>query len=358
MIRLLMMAVALLAAAAASSAEPKRSVDVLVRVDAMPFAWQHGGGAFRGFLVDLCREAVIRAGYLPVERPMTAETRAAILEGDAAVDFDLMCDPTTISLERLEQLAKRPPEELVFSPILFVANGTYVSRPADPRSFEGADAATARAGTFVGAVYASVAAAVGPQGTDAPVAPATVPVMPADCEPVRGEEQQVEHPTGYVIAGYIAGTTSKTVAVKAVNDPLDPVAGKDVWVCLRKFDDHKAAVKAICDERPEDRERTEDSKRAEDRSIDLYFGDSDIIAAYRPASCTLKAASRPLSYEPYAVLVSDRTDAFRAAFVRSLYELFSDGTVSKRFDTYFAGYSQSDPLKVLFRINSIPGLRN
>jgi hypothetical protein len=166
---------------------------------------------------------------------------------------------------------------------------------------------------------------------------------------MRGPKE-VPAAKGVVIAGYITGATSRTVAARAIADRVVPDIESD-WVCLREFHSHAEAVDAIC------RSWKRKDGSVDDSSIDLYFGDGDIIAAYRPASCNLKPAPRPLSYEPYALLVSNRTPGFREAFVRSLYELFSDGTVSNRFDTYFAGYSQSDPLKVLFRINSIPGLR-
>lgn len=347
MIRMLAMVATLVATLGVFGAMAKEPVEIAVRVDAKPFAWQDGSGAFRGFLVDLCREAVIRAGFLPVERAMTAKQRASIIEGSGAIDFDLMCDPTTISLERLQVLAGRKGEELVFSPILFVANGTYVSRPDYVRPLLAKDVAAAKSKGFVGTAYASMVAAIGSLAQDRPAEapPSAKYALPEDCGLVRGAEQ-VKQPAGYMVAGYITGATARTVAIKAVNDPESPVPSGDLWVCLKEFDDHKSAVAAICGDR--------DAAG----SIDLYFGDSDIIAAYRTGKCNVKPAPRPLSYEPYAVLVSDRTMGFREAFVRSLYELFSDGTVGKRFDTYFSGHSQSDPLQVLFRINSIPGLRN
>ena len=100
-----------------------------VRVDAKPFAWQDpASGSFLGFLVDLCTDAVTRAGYPFEQVPITAAERIEVLKGDRG-DIDVLCDPTTITLSRMRAFAGlKPPGSVAFSPIVFVANGTYMTR--------------------------------------------------------------------------------------------------------------------------------------------------------------------------------------------------------------------------------------
>ena len=107
----------------------KSLVRMGVRVDAKPFAWQdRASGSFLGFLVDLCTDAATRAGYPFEQVPITAAERIEIL-GGARRDIDVLCDPTTITLGRMRAFADlEPPGSVSFSPIVFVANGTYITR--------------------------------------------------------------------------------------------------------------------------------------------------------------------------------------------------------------------------------------
>ncbi|WP_378942752.1 substrate-binding periplasmic protein [Paracoccus sp. R86501] len=288
-----------------------------VRVDAGPFA-RHDPYTekFRGYLVDLCREAVTRAGFTFIERPVTARQRMQILEGRIDVSaqdqkdealgpwtLDLLCDPTTLSLKRLDTFAVRGDEVLAFSPVVFVANGSFVTlkerkaRGPDNRSLAG------------------------------------------DCPPSGMADEPLP---GVFIAGHVQGTTSETVIRRAAK-----VANNQV-LCLWAAESHVEAVAALC--------------RGE---IDYYFGDLDIIEFYRSyraetgANCAKTEPPRTvLSYEPYALLVSNNTPGFRPRFLAALYELFSDGTAEQRFTSHFGGASPSTALNLLFRINSVPGLRD
>jgi ABC-type amino acid transport substrate-binding protein len=310
-------------------------VEVAVRIDAKPFAWRDPkSGAFRGYLVDLCREAVLRAGFLPNEIGMSSVEREQVLDGATdsirGVRFDLMCDPTTISLDRLQKLKDRdPPDQLVFSPIVFVANGTYFQRKDYVRSLAPREPESAVA--FVRRLFSGA-------GEDAGAAPTGV-VYPAPegCDELNADQAS----SSMVVIGHLQGATARAVAVRAVHDGVF----RGSRVCLRAFESHTTAVAAICGD--------PDGKDA----IDVYFGDSDIILANRTDQCAIEPAPRPRSYEPYALVMSNRTLGFRERFLIALYELFSDGTANNRFNTYFSGYAQSGPLEALFRINSIPGLR-
>jgi hypothetical protein len=95
--------------------------------------------------------------------------------------------------------------------------------------------------------------------------------------------------------------------------------------------------------------------------INFYFGDIDIISAYEReirsqagGSCPIAYTRDFLIYEPYALLIGRGTDGFRPKFVRELYRLFSDGTVSDSYARYFSDRRPSAALSMLFRINGVP----
>ena len=79
-------------------------------------------GSYGGFLYDICRSAVAHAGVDPgtVELvPVDAGTRFERLD-DAAEPLDLLCDPTTITMERAERWD--------FTPIVFFASSLSAAR--------------------------------------------------------------------------------------------------------------------------------------------------------------------------------------------------------------------------------------
>lgn len=300
-------------AALAEPAEPaEHAVQIGVRVDGGPFARRDPRtGRFRGYLVDLCTEAATRAGFTYRLHPITAAQRILILDGDIVVrdgdtswKLDLLCDPTTISLQRLVRLADLGDERLAFSPVVFVANGSSVE-------LKGRTPRAARDPSW-------------------------------ECpDEEETDKEETEKNTSVYVAGYVDGETSKTIIRRE--------AGKDetAGLCLRTFKGHDEAVAALCK-----------------REIDYYFGDLDVIEFYRRSAADASGCAeivppqRVLSYEPYALLVSKATTTFRPKFIAALYELFSDGTASQRFSSHFAGASRSTALNLLFRINSVPGLRD
>lgn len=316
--------------AAARGGPPWERVRIAVRVDAMPFAWRElrpgregtaeiaadpGLAAdpdhlvFDGFLYTLCIRAALHAGFSPELVPITAAARRAFLAGlepggtgappaPEVPAFDLLCDPTTLSLARMYRIEES--ERFVFSPIVFVANSSYV-RPTGPVDVSG------------------------------------IEVDPAACrvhEDIEGD--------GRVVAGYVAGTTAEDGFLAAFERrALGPEVRS---YCPVEFHSHRDGMAAICSGR-----------------LHAYFGDIDIISAYereiaaRPGRpCRLAYTRDFLIYEPYALLVGEGPDGFRPRFVRELYRLFSDGTVSDAFARYFPERRQSAALSMLFRINGVP----
>ena len=316
-----------------------KTVTIGVREDTRPFAWrdlrpEHDGGEapkheiFRGFLVDLCVKAAIHAGYRPKLVPVTAEARRKFLDerdpyerddaGDEAIDvprFHVLCDPTTISLSRMYRLGDD--EEFVFSPIVYVANSSFVEvdqYALKKAKEEGKWPAAEEAAADESAVAGS---------------------LPETCIP--GSK-----PNGASVkAGFVTGTTAKAALEAAID--LGSL-GRVKEYCPYAFKSHRDGMEAVCS-----------------GSIRYYFGDLDIISEYEKEisavpkkSCKIKYTREFLIYEPYAILVGAGDDGFRPKFMRELYRLFSDGTVERAFTANFPDRRASSALSMLFQINGIP----
>ncbi len=302
------------------------TVNIGVRLDAAPFAWQDGEtGAFRGYLNDLCVEAATRAGFHFEQFPVSAEERAKIIKGDPVlrtggrgVTLDVLCDPTTITLARLQDLIRAGGETLTFSPIVFVANSSYVSK--------------------VGfAASAGIAA-------DNLAAQSAFEDQTGSWRDEKGcvcSEATCAEGGGFLRAAYVTGTTARFNIQQAVKrDDL----GAGISVCPVEMPSHSAMVKALCfDSAISDAKGAQRDMAA--HAVQYAFGDTDIAQFYGGQSaCKIKPADRPLSYEPYALLVSDHMPGFRPRFIAALYEMFSDQTVVGRFGTYFPGLTKSSAL--------------
>jgi hypothetical protein len=338
----------MLLAAPPALAETPGVVTIGVRQDARPFAWQadDSPGTFRGYLVDICTDAATRAGFRFRLVPVDATTRERILEDgafsvpadDGPLALDLLCDPTTITLARLETFAKHPEtEHAVFAPIVFVANGTYV------RHGTKANQAACVVGTTdaPGApIHPACWTRASPDGVRQVVLPDRISCSgrPAGADPAA--------PDQYLIAASLVGSTAEAAIDRAVRTNQLGL-GANQRVCVVSVRDHRTGVRSFCR-----------------NDFHLYFGDFDIIQAYRAlaaqegVACDLARTERPLSYEPYALLVPSRNAEFRAKLVAAVYEIFSDGTAASRFDAHFPGHGKSSALELLYRINSIPGLRS
>lgn len=334
-LRVLAGALLVLLGATGAAAETTETVVIGVRVDGRPFAWQAEDkpDTYRGYLVDLCRDATTRAGYHYDPVPVTAAEREAVLAGKFEVKgkrLDLLCDPTTITLRRLDVLE----DKAIFSPIIFVANGSFVrhkiydNRKPCVIGARGEARPACRQGPAKDKDGKEIQTVVAPQGLV--------------CAPAFGG---ADPPVEYFVAGYVIGTTAaSTLDMALVRQEIRLAKGQTV--CTDEAQDHRTGVKAFCG-----------------NALHFYFGDLDIIQTYgnllREAGgkCDLDRAERPLSYEPYALLVPSTRADFRAKFVAAVYEIFNDKTAAGLFDAYFPDHDKSTALDMLFRINSIPSLR-
>jgi ABC-type amino acid transport substrate-binding protein len=285
MIRALALAAALAAGAGSVAAQ---DITIGMRADAKPFVQEVAPGRFEGFLADICRAAVVGAGYPGfTEQRIDASTRLGD-PADGRIAVDVVCDPTTITLERAGRLD--------FTPIVFIANATFVSR--ESRHFLTADEAAA-------------------SESCADAAAGGLPV---------------------VAAGMVTGTTAMAAFELALGQGFlgNPA---DFNVCAIAVGSHVQGIERLCS-----------------GDLSYYFGDSDILRAFltdRP-DCRASFHSSFLTYEPYALVVNGPDATFRRRFVQAIYGLFSDGSVEKFYEQHFGTRRRSAALDTLFSINSVP----
>ncbi len=314
---LCLVCLALASPLAAQSRTDKPVITMGVRVDAKPFAWyDRSNDSFLGFLVDICTDAVTRAGYPFTQVAIDAATRAAFLKGEGP-KIDLLCDPTTITLHRIQRFIDlgndgNTPERFAFSPIVFVANGTFVTAKNDDYGI------------------------------------LTEPADPALCHGHPAPEPAAEEngdpaPPVHFAAGFVTGTTVDEVLKDIVARNLLNL-GENQFACPVPQPSHSEGIAAFC--------------RGDLR---YYFGDLDIVNAYVREQATLNhepcefdVSSVATSYEPYAFVVTSKTPGFRPDFNKAIYEVFYHGTAIDRFKGHFEGMDMSAFLETLFRINQIP----
>ncbi|MGY6694830.1 MAG: transporter substrate-binding domain-containing protein [Roseinatronobacter sp.] len=254
-----------------------------MRVDAKPFAWRNTEAEpFQGFLVDLCREAVVRTGQNYEEVPISARDRF-----DPDLALDLVCDPTTITRARAARHD--------FTPLIFIANGGFVTNPS--------------------------ARPLSPEARSA-----------ADCA-----EPDADNAIG---AGLLEGTTAVAAFARAQSDRgVLPVA-PDSTLCRIGVHSHADGIARLCA-----------------GELRHYFGDIDILRAYVEdhQGCTAELHPTFRTYEPYALILSAPDAEFRRAFVAALYGLFADGTVMHAYEANFGtARPPSEALDMLFRMLRIP----
>lgn len=260
------------------------SVSVAYRIDTPPFSYRTNGGEYSGMLVQLCEEAVQRAGYRIRERiPVTSVDRFK-------THSDLVCDPTTITQSRAENME--------FSPIVFVANSSFISLKNT-------------------AVLTEKDIAKSP-----------------DCSSKR-----VRQPDRPLVGVGLAGSTTANVTLKRATEAKILGDTLDYGLCTVLFNNHNEGVEAICDGK-----------------ISFYFGDMDILRAHLAIrdDCSASLRSGFFSYEPYALVIPSEDAAFRRRLVAAIYEIYADGTAVKAYYEAFPGQPMSGPLEMLFRINAIP----
>lgn len=330
----------------ASEAQPTNlsippEVVVAVRQDAPPFV-SFDNGTPTGFLWDLCERAVKRAGYRPRPVEINAEDRPHLLRSGRTTSGatpDLLCDPTTITLARMENFDDETGDApwLTFSPIVFIANGAYVQqRYRNPPAIGHLPDNKTKPTEFCRKIVEDLENETKTSDEPPPkwYQPEWFPPDPADPKQAEGAP--------YAVWGYVEGSTIGDAVKEAVSR-----VGDVQVICLKAFASHAAAATRFCE-----------------RRVFRYFGDADIIRSAltdyfrregRPCEADSSSADDEGTYEPYALVLSSACrPEFPERLARALYGLFEDRTVDRLFATHFPTSEMSPYLNTLFRINSIP----
>lgn len=335
-----------------TSAEPV--VRIAARSDTRPFIWRDPQTShYLGFFWDICTEAVQRTGYQFQEVPINAEERSAfVTEGTG--NFDLLCDPTTITLQRMKNFTKagngRAPF-LAFTPIIFVANGTHVVQRFGENGWGW--------GQIPERMQESSAMcnALGQRPKDTERQPGTDGTGSGGSSGTTGGDISKPWITfsprkssnkaniTFEFWGYVKGSTiGDEVELKA--EVSSRTTGTGTVICTTALESHQEAAKEFCK-----------------GHLSRYFGDADIVRASISAylaepgnTCKNNfSVAAGGTYEPYAFVASSLSiPEFPELLSLALYGMFSDGTVDRLFTGHFPDTTKSQHLNTLFGINAIP----
>lgn len=329
-----------------------------VRADTPPFASiDYTSGAYEGFFYTVCTLAVKRAGYQLEEVPVTAEERNAFLKTGTG-SLDLLCDPTTITLRRMENfaIAKSNGEaadqpaapHLSYSQIVFVANGGFVEvTSASDTVWQDAVRTTAEGlatrQSMACEEFFKLAEANRPDQIGTQAQTQEENGINGRETPQKTDEPYIVFrfkpeapPTFAWVLGYVVGST--------IGEKVFEFEQENVLAVSCRFPSHFEAAKAFCSGK-----------------MHRYYGDIDIIrasiAGYQDMTgepCeAVVAAVDERTYEPYAFVISSRVPEFKERFVCAIYSMFQDETMDNLFEGYFSE-DKSRRLETLFWINSIP----
>ncbi|WP_170560226.1 hypothetical protein [Ruegeria atlantica] len=373
-----------------------RNVIMGARTDVPPFIWRDKKSQkYRGFFWDICVEALVRSDRPFDTVPISAGQRSDLLSKgsyctneDENYDsctaeigtVDLLCDPTTVNLKRMQTFTEIDVDQtdeglhrFVFSPILYLANGSYFQLGYPRRVYREklAKELERRCVQFpeLDPVFCdkrknptglewlrrpdkslfgkkpsinwktACDAILSAMTTDLALPDSTEDMKRKVWPPQIWPEPDPVEPE-FEIWGYLDGSTIGPSVVKAAE-----LAPSSVGICTKAFKSHTLATEAFCN-----------------GEIYRYFGDVDLVRAaidaYRdntdndcPADETRSSRG---TYEPYALVLSNENSGFPEDFTLALYSMFTDGTIAQMFNGRFGERRQSQYLETLFRINSIP----
>jgi len=321
-------------------------ITMAVREDAKPFVWKDKNtGQYVGFFWDICTEAVSRSGFHFEARAIDLPGRQKFLElGDG--NYDLLCDPTTMTLDRMRNFSDEQnhgkASYLSFSPIVFVANSTFVEHARNIKPAGPTGTVIAPSGSTCQYVSDKIEPdATSSQGTGGPP-PSTDDGQHWYDFSFSLKAKAPPKTDVYEIWGYIKDTSIGEI-LEASSDSLQ---NKDK-ACLKHVTTYAEGAREFCQGK-----------------WGRLFGDVDLVRAaladYReetgeacPVDPTDNSKAR---YEPYAFVVSAKNkDVFPERFTLALYGMFEDGTIGRLFAGHFPeDQKKSQYLTTLFSLNSIP----
>lgn len=311
-----------LAQAMAPMSLAANKVIVGYREDARPFVYLDEPDAlvFKGFLADLCDQALDLAGYEIERIPVDARSRWLALNNN---EVDMLCDTTSVTLKRTS--------ERLFSPIIFLSGVSYVYSPQAEQAFLKDYSSTAK-----------------PDDN-----PSLEKVQTGDPDPAavapfcanQPKDLQPQLPPGHVPVmrvGVLNATTAETAVRNMETLRLFRLKPGEV-ICIESLiGNYSEGVDKLCSGK-----------------FAFFFGDRDMLQTYladelkqRP-ECDAILSGKFFSYEPYALVVrSDRID-LALKLQNALFQLFSSGVAEKLFEQHFKGRPKTNLLQALFRINAI-----
>jgi len=328
-----------LAAAGAGGQEvPSQRIEgvtVAVRNDARPFIWKdEDTNQYLGFFWDVCRMAIQRAKFqMGQQIVLDAEQRLDFLtKGVGAID--LLCDPTTLTLKRMKSFEEAPGlGALSFSPIVFLANGSFITQNFNKGDHGGWGPLPQTTGANVCDVLLDRAGRA----------------IPSKNDEIASEKHWItvlnRPKTNFEIWGFFEGSTIGDQLRRELAVQSSEQQKSRPTICLKGFTSHTDAAIWFCEGR-----------------LARYFGDTEIVQASIEARTEIPGSdciSQPQysadgTYEPYAfVLSSARFPELPKRFSYALYEMFSDGTMERLYMGHFKR-AKSANLRTLFQINAIP----
>lgn len=268
---------------------PAEPVRIGVRSDARPFVHLDDAGGHAGFLYDLCVAAVDGTGRDAVLVEVEADDRFRLLE-PSEDQIDLLCDPTTITVERAGTYD--------FTPIVFIANATFL-RKRERAHLTGEQAAAA-------------GCAVPPGSTG-------------------------------VAAGWLRGSTSAGAMEAARRWGVIRLRDDEV-ICPVEVDRHAVGIARVCDPEGDLSFYFGDGDILA-AHVEDFEGDG---------GCRATFGTGFLTYEPYAFAVTDRLPGFRLELQQALYGVFRTAAVAESYAAHFGGRTPPDALEKLFLMYRIP----
>lgn len=333
---LIPMASALLWAAGAGQAAGDR-IRIGVRTDAMPYVWRDGDSdAYRGYLWDVCTSLAVRAGFDFDAEELTPQLRQQLLAGSES-DVDLLCDPTTMTLTRVETLdllAREHPGEgrLSFSPIYHIANSSYIERSSRAEKPDGAAAEAAGCPMAVVPEAAATKEEAPEPWLHLWLAP---PAERPAAETAGDAPSEATAPTW----GAVVGTTS---ADRLARLPEITASADQESHCGPFVANHARAADLFCA-----------------GVWTRYYGDEELIkaaVAALPQPCGYEIApDNQRSYEPYAFVVSTRRiPDLDHRITAALYGMATDCSLVQKLRAHFPDASISPSLEILLKILKLP----